>query len=47
MSHINQGEDYFCDSFANNLLQESLAHQQTTFLEWRVLRAQRALVSEN
>lgn len=47
MSHITQGEDHFCDFFANNLVQESLGHQQTIFLEWRVLRAQRALVSEN
>lgn len=47
MSHISQGEDHFCGTFADNLVQELLGHQQTIFLEWRVLRAQRVLVSEN
>lgn len=32
---------------ANTLVQGSLGHQQTIFLEWRVSRVQRALVSEN
>lgn len=36
-----------CGLCADNFMQESLGHQQTIFLEWRVLRAQRALVSEN
>lgn len=36
-----------CGLCADIFVQESLGHQQTIFLEWRVLRAQRALVSEN
>ena len=39
-----QGHCRFC---ANSLMQELSGHQQTIFLEWRVLRAQRAPVSEN
>lgn len=41
------GLNSLCGLCADMSMQESLGHQQTISLEWRVLRAQRALVSEN